>query len=168
MSNDEKELIKLFAAVSIALGIGVGVKQCNTFNNNRQLDKPGMKVDDTYISLTNDVTNYDDFFEIPLYTDNYDEKEEVYLRLGNETRKYIIKDIKIINHKPLSLVLDKSDINDFSLFMMQDGKYINIVPIEEKIIKVACKTHHKSHKFHVYKEQLNLKDSYNLTYKKRA
>ncbi len=154
MDKEVEEMLKLGTLTALSLAIGVTFAKCSDAINNYHLDKQGIKIDDTYISRMLEVDNYDDFFTIPFYANNYEEDDIVYARLDKQTRKYKI--IKVNNklYKPFTLELKENEIEDLSLFMKHGNTYTNIVPINKKTITVFCQTHHKRHKFTTYSEAL--------------
>ena len=65
--------------------------------------------------------------------------------------------IEIENHyyESLSLTLTEDEVPDFKLFMkLNNNKYLNIVPIEAKIISVQSKNNLKIKKYTIYQEYI--------------
>ncbi len=159
-----KEFITLSIILSTVFGGAISKKKINNFINNNELNKAGIKIEDTYYPKLSQVNTEKDFFEIPYYINNFENNDIIYIRLNKQTNKYKIVSIKKEYFPSFTLKLKKEEVDNEKLFMsLHDNSFINIVPIEKEIIKVQSRDNLKIKKYISYQEY---KSSNNLSFKK--
>lgn len=145
------------SALALVL-IGTAGLNLSEKDYSKYLDKPGMQVNDTYLPANKFIKLYDDFFLENYYADHMQEKDKVYLKLGdNDTRKYVIKDIKETDYEPYELEIEAKENPNYEVFKeAEENTYTNYVDTTKKVMKVSCKAHHRNHTFTTYEKAKTL------------
>ncbi len=153
--NKKQELIALSIIVSTVFSGSLAKKKINQYINNLTLNQEGIKIEDCYFPKITNVVSESDYFKKLYYVNKYKEGDFVYTRFNEQTQKYKIIEIENHYYESLSLTLTEDEVPDFKLFMkLNNNKYLNIVPIEAKIISVQSKNNLKIKKYTIYQEYI--------------